>query len=93
MPLTVYEYVANKSLAKAAIEVSAKAHDIPLILNDAGLVNCEVSVDGSWQKWGYSSLNGVVTAMSDGKCLDIHVLSKHCKRCRIWEQKKDRHEC
>ena len=28
--------------------------------------------------------------MSDGNCLDIHVLLKHCKKCRIWEQKKDR---
>ena len=43
----VYEYVANKSVAKAAIEVSAKEHDVPLILPDAGLVNCEGSVDGS----------------------------------------------
>ena len=61
-------------MAKAAIEVCAKAHDVPFILTDAGLVNCEVSVDGSWQNWGYSSLNGVITAMSYGKCLDVHVL-------------------
>ena len=57
----VYEYVANKSVAKAAIEVSAKEHDVPLILPDAGLVNCEGSVDGSWQKWEHSLPNGVVT--------------------------------
>ena len=79
-------------MTKAAVEVFAKAHDVPLILTDAGLVNCEVSVDGSWQKRGHSSLNGVVTAMSDGKGLDVHVLSKHCKRCRIREQKKGRPE-
>ena len=90
--LSAYEYVANKSMAKTAIEVSAKAHDVPLILTDAGLVNCEVLVDGSWQKRGKSLLKRVVTAMSDGKCLDVHVLSKHCKRCRIWEQKKDTSE-
>ena len=65
---------------KAAVEVSAKAHDVPLILTDAGLVNCEVAVDGSWQKRRHSSLNGVVTALSNGNCLDVHVLSKHCKR-------------
>ena len=81
-----------KAWRKLPIEVSAKAHDVSLILTDAGLVNCEVSVDGSWQKRGHSSLNGVVTAMIDGKCLDGHVLSKHCKRCRIWEQKKGRPE-
>ena len=57
----VYEYVANKSVAKAAIEVSAQEHDVPLILPDAGLVICEGSVDGSWQKWEHSLPNGVVT--------------------------------
>ena len=51
-----------------------------------------MSVDGSWQKRGHYSLNAVVTATSDGKCLNVHVLSKHCKRYRIWDQKKDRHE-
>ena len=30
--------------------------------------------------------------MSNGKCLDVHVLSKHCERCRIWEQRKDKPE-
>ena len=40
---------------------------------------------------GHSSLNGVVIAMCDGN-LDVLVLSKHCKRCRISEQKKARPE-
>ena len=40
----------------------------------------------------HSPLNGVATAMSDGKCLDVIVLSKYCKRCRILEQKKARPE-
>ena len=51
--LSAYEYAANKSTTKAAIEVSAKAHDVLLILTDAGLVNCEVSFDCSWQKRGH----------------------------------------
>ena len=48
--LRVYGYVASKSMAKAVIEVSAKAHDEPLIFTDVGLVNCELLVHGSWQK-------------------------------------------
>ena len=40
---------------------------------------------------GHFSLNGVATAMRDGN-LDVLVLSKHCKRCRISEQKKARPE-
>ena len=47
--LCVYEDVPNKSMVKAPIKVSAKAHhDVPLNPIDAGLINCEVSVDGSW---------------------------------------------
>ena len=37
--LRASEYVANKSTAKAAIEVSAKAHDLSLILTDATFAN------------------------------------------------------
>ena len=91
--LSACEYVANKSMIKAAIEVSTKAFYVPLILTDAGLLYCEVSVDGSWQKGRHSSLNGAATATSDKKCLNVHVLSKHCKRYRNWEQKKDRRDC
>ena len=72
--LSAYEYVANKRMTKSAVEVSAKTHDVPLVVTDAGLVKFEVSVDGSWEKQGHSSRNGVVAAMSDGKCLDVHVL-------------------
>ena len=34
------------------------------------------NVDGSWQRRGYTSLNGVVTAIANGKCIDI------CKPCQ-----------
>ena len=40
------------------------------------------------QKHGHSSLNGVVTAISNGKCIDHHVLAKHCKGCQRWEARK-----
>jgi len=48
-----------------------------------------VSLEGSWQRRGYSSMNGIVTAMSHGKCIDAEVLSKSCYQCKIWERKKD----
>ena len=46
-----------------------------------------VSCDGTWQKRGNSSSNGVVTviAADTGKCLDYRVLSKHCDACSYWE--------
>ena len=41
-------------------------------------INVGVSVDGSWQRRGFSSLNGVVTAISidSGKIVDTEIESK-----------------
>nr|XP_047144770.1 uncharacterized protein LOC124818251 [Hydra vulgaris] len=49
-----------------------------------------VSYDGTWQKRGHSSLNGVVAviASDSGKCVDYQVLSKICNVCTSWESKK-----
>ena len=46
-------------------------------------VNCAVSCDGTWQRRGYSSRNGCVTAISmdTGKVLDVEALSQACKQC------------
>ena len=45
-----------------------------------------MSLDGTSQKRGYSSLNGVVTLISSmvRKCLDFHVLSEKCRSCEVW---------
>lgn len=47
------------------------------------VVNCGVSVDGTWQKRGYSSLNGCVSCISidTGKVLDIEIMSQFCRKC------------
>ena len=44
-----------------------------------------VSVDGTWQRRGYSSLNGVVVAISidTGKILDLEILTRYCRQCEI----------
>ena len=53
--------------------------------------NCQISIDGSWKKRGYASLNGIVTGASElGKVLDLHVMFKFCKSCAIWENRKQR---
>ena len=50
----------------------------------------KLSGDGAWQKRGYSSLNGVATLISDGKCIDTEVLSKkQCEQCEQWNHRKD----
>ncbi|GFW85719.1 uncharacterized protein TNCV_853681 [Trichonephila clavipes] len=42
---------------------------------------CGVSVDGIWQKLGYSPLNGCVSTISvdSGKILDVEELSQYCR--------------
>ena len=51
--------------------------------SDPSIVYTGVSVDGSWQRRGFSSLNGVVTAISmdPGKVLDCEPMSRFCRAC------------
>lgn len=51
--------------------------------------------DGTWQKRGHSSLNGVITASSidTGKILDVECLSKYCFKCKGKDLKSDTHDC
>ena len=56
------------------------------------VVDTSVSCDGSWQRRGFSSLNGVVTAISmkTGKVVDIEAMTRACKACSLKENlKKD----
>ncbi|XP_066932065.1 uncharacterized protein [Clytia hemisphaerica] len=65
--------VAEKSMSDAAAELRGEAESA-----DVG-----VSIDGTWQRKGYTSMNGVVTAISvdNGKVLDTAIMSKNCKGC------------
>ena len=60
------------------------------IVTEESLLDIAVSFDGTWAKRGHSSLFGVVFVISvdSGEALDFHVLSKFCKSCSIWENKK-----
>lgn len=72
--LKVVADVAENSMSKAAEEVIAKREGD----------ECGVSVDGTWQRRGYTSLNGCVAALSinTGKVLDIEVMSSYCVVCK-----------
>ncbi|GFY14864.1 uncharacterized protein TNCV_234141 [Trichonephila clavipes] len=65
------EKVAKVSMALAAAET--------LSFNN-GNPNVPVAIDGTWQKRGHTSLNGVVTAVSvdTGKVVDAEILSRKC---------------
>ena len=68
---------ANDSVQKAGEEVKEQKGE-----------KITASFDGSWQRRGHSSHNGVVSAISGGKCIDFAVLSNYCKECEVWEKKK-----
>ncbi|GFX71869.1 uncharacterized protein TNCV_1442931 [Trichonephila clavipes] len=48
------------------------------------IVECGISVDGTCQRRGYSSMNGCVAALSvdTGKVVDIEIMSSYCPTCR-----------
>ena len=54
---------------------------------------CDISIDGTCQKHGHKSLNGVVTGISSGLCIDKHIMSKYCRLCQQWEPKKGTQSC
>ena len=65
--------VAEISMNNAATELKGSP----------SIVDIGVTVDGTWQRRGYTSMNGVVVDMSidSGKILDIEPLSRYCKSC------------
>ena len=69
--LDVYNTVALQSMTDAADERQENR-------DEQGISDVTVSCDGSWQKQGHSSLNGVMTVISSdsGKCLDYCVMTK-----------------
>ena len=54
--------VANETMRDASEDLLSKCKDP----NDDTVGDTAVYCDGSWQKRGYSSLNGVVTVISNG---------------------------
>ena len=74
---------ANDSMLSNAIKV------IEICNSDTG--ECGVSIDGRWQRRGYSSHNGVVRAISldTRKCLDVQVLSDKCQHCLKWSMNQN----
>ena len=74
--------VAEETMKEAADELKNDSEET--------VVDVSVSADGSWQRRGYSSLNGTYTTISlkTGKVLDCEVMSRHCKACKLKENLK-----
>jgi hypothetical protein len=90
-PGRYYEYEAILGAVSEKICMSSMEGAAKEAINVAGSNNLSVAVDGSWQKRGHTSLNGIVsvTSFDTGKVLDVSILSKHCK-CP--QKLKNKHE-
>ena len=78
--------VAEETMADAAAELR---NNVDVVV-DTG-----ISCDGSWQRRGFASNNGVVTVISidNGKILDVEPMSRICKACNLKESmRKDNPE-
>lgn len=91
-PMTCNNYDKMSNVLRDAVQIIAErtmndAADSLKVENDAVPVNTAVSVDGSWQKRGFTSMNGVVTVISidNGKILDTEAMSRRCKACSLRE--------
>lgn len=76
-----YTKASRNSLSNAASQAVGTR-------DENGVADVMASFDGTWQRRGYSSLNGVVVAISSGKVVDYEVLAKVCMQCRYWSKKK-----
>ena len=77
-----YIDTALQSMKSAANEVRMS---IEPGSSESDIVDCQVSIDGSWYKQGHSSMNAFVSAISteNKKVIDYQVFSKFCKECLI----------
>ena len=73
----VAKEVANETMRDATEDLLFKSKDP----NDDTVIDTAVSCDGSWEKRGYSWLNGFVTviSMDNSKILDIEPMTQACK--------------
>ena len=77
------------SVKEVATEVMQGAvEEIREGASDDEITDVSISCDGTWQKRGFTSLNGAVIIMSTdtGKVLDVEVMSRYCNTCVIHEK-------
>ena len=74
--------LVNTTKAVAGITMQDAYEELQTDSSNNAIKNLQVSSDGTWQRRGYSSLNGVVTVISikNGKDLDIKSMSSLTKK-------------
>ena len=87
-PMTVKNFNNNSNMLRDAAKVVAEKSMVVAVNDlrkDADVIDIGVSVDGTWQRRGFSSLNGVVAAISidSGKIVDVKPMSRYCRQCFV----------
>ena len=74
----VTETVANETMEEAIGDIKEQNNESRDSMTDVA-----ISQDGTWQRRGYSSMNGCVTAiaMDNGKVVDVEPMSRFCRGC------------
>ncbi|GFY12221.1 uncharacterized protein TNCV_4935101 [Trichonephila clavipes] len=87
----------ERKLLKATERVAQENINAALseIKGSNSFTECGISIDGTWQRRGYSSLNGCVSAISvdTGKILDIEVMTQYCHICAKGNCQSSKHVC
>ncbi|GFW08428.1 CCHC-type domain-containing protein [Trichonephila clavipes] len=87
----------ERKLLKAAERVAQENINAALseIKGSNSFTKCGISIDSTWQRRGYSSLNGCVSAISvdTGKILDIEVMTQYCHICAKGNSQSSKHVC
>lgn len=88
-----YNKVLLSATQKVCVESMKEAVEEAVKEND-GCRDIAAAFDGSWQKRGFSSLNGVLTATSitTGQVLDCAIFSKYCV-CKLRFENKHSDTC
>ncbi len=78
----------NKAVREAIVKSYAEMGVTP---DDDGVLEIGVSYDGSWQKRGHSSHNGIgiVIDLITGLPIDYEVLSNFCLKCQLAPPQED----
>ena len=81
----------EKIMSQSAIVVHQKYAEIGVLPDSDGILDISVSFDGSWQRRGHSSHNGIATVIDllTGLPLDFECLSNFCHKCAISPKESD----
>ncbi|GFV41657.1 uncharacterized protein TNCV_3628081 [Trichonephila clavipes] len=87
----------ERKLLKATERVAQENINAALseIKGSNSFTKCGISIEGTWQRRSYSSLNGCVSAISvdTGKILDIEVMTQYCRICSKGNSQSSKHVC